>query len=170
MLKNNTRILHLEVGRWRTRKHSKSREHDDSHEVKEAILKEVRLLCREKGERPFENQVGENPDIGIENGIIILKGRGKFKNKTFITNGIALDDYFVLKFVPYGDENEIQLLIPDNSKINGNTGELKIFQEYKHFYVIPKIDEVAVLLVEHLLAELNSNDIQLDEEAIIIFE
>ncbi len=170
MLKNNTRMLHLEVGKWRTTKHSKNREVDDSHEVKNAILKAVRALFREKGEKGFENKVGTNPDIGIENNIIILKGRDKFKNKPYITTGIAADDYFILKFTSCENENEIRLLIPANNKTNDNTNELNILHEYRHVYIIPKIDEIAVSLVEHLLAELNSKDLQFDEETIIVFE
>jgi RHS repeat-associated protein len=53
--------------------------------IKPKILKKV-------GKKTYERVVGRNPDIGVENGKIILKGNGPFKNKTYRTN-LDADDY-----------------------------------------------------------------------------
>lgn len=107
-------VLHLIIGKWQTPKHSDKKAEDDTHNVKELILSEVRRIFN--NEKPdYRRIVGKNPNIGIENNQIILTGVGHYKGKTFHTS-LNVGDYFVLRFVNDNINNiiDIQLIVSQN--------------------------------------------------------
>lgn len=50
-------------------------------------------ILKKAGKNNFEKKVGDNPDIGVVNGEIILIGQGKFTGKTYHT-GLKACDFF----------------------------------------------------------------------------
>lgn len=144
----NNPTLHLIVGKWRTPYHSNKKEFDDSHKVKKEILKKV-------GKKKFENQVGSNPDLDInENGVIILKGTGEYKRRPYYVTDISADDHFILRFIPLAEsqEVEIQILTLDQRE-EANKVQLNLISHFNHLLIIPNDEDLIFSVVDRLTEE-----------------
>jgi len=127
-------MLHLIIrGRWKSPSHSNDRSKDDTHKIKEKILKEI-------GKRIFEKEVGKNPDLDIDptTGKIILKGRGEYSRKIFETE-IDADDYFVQCFLT----TEYPPYFYMRAK----------YHEMGNYYAIPPDIDMLSLLLDHIFKQ-----------------
>jgi hypothetical protein len=126
-----TPIIYLIVGKWRTPNHSNKKSEDDSHQVKEDILSQIRELSKNQNKKDYRKQVGDNPDIGInDNGIIILKGRGGFRKRPYYVTDISADDHFVLSFISIPETNEVEIQLMTFNFNNDDENELLFFEHY----------------------------------------
>lgn len=134
--------LHMIVGRWKSPNDSNNRETNDSHDIKKQILKEVRRLCKELGTRDYSKDIGNNPDIGVENGLIILKGRGKFTNKPYYRTVIPADSFFGLQFISTNSLCEFDIiLLSFEQDRNGNEFQI----EFDEVFIIPNDEQIIEL-------------------------
>jgi hypothetical protein len=107
------RQLALVIGKWQSPKHSKQKEFDDSHEVKEMILKKIKEHRKQQGLKPFDNYTGKNPNIGItKDGKISLEGVKVFKRNNIVTDLFA-KDYFILSTTKLSASNQIEISLCD---------------------------------------------------------
>lgn len=137
--KKKVLMLHLIIrGKWKSPNHSTDRKKDDTHEIKEEILKEA-------GRRIFEKRVGKNPDLDIDplTEKIRLKGRGAQSKEIFETD-INADDYFIQTFICTGYKSYFYRSIEDS----GNT----------NYYAIPPDIEMLSLLLEHIFTQDNGRE------------
>lgn len=127
-------ILYLIIrGRWRTPCHSNDRSKDDSHKIKEQILKKV-------GKRIFEKEVGKNPDLDVNPATekIILKGRGTYSRKIFETE-LDADGYFIQCF-----------LITEHPPYFYMRSR---YREFGSYYAIPPDIDMLTLLLDHIFKQ-----------------
>jgi hypothetical protein len=132
-------ILHLIIrGKWKSPNHSNDRSKDDTHKIKEEILKKI-------GKRIFEKEVGTNPDLDIDPKTekIVLKGRGKYSREIFKTE-IDADGYFVQCIVitdypPYSDMRAK-------------------YHKTSTYYAIPPDIDILSLLLDHIFKQENNLD------------
>jgi len=144
------------VGRWKSPNNSKDRNTNDSHEIKKQILKEVRRLSNQLGTKDYSKQVGDNPDIAITNGIIILKGRRKFKNRPYYTTTIPADDYFGLQFISTNIQGQFEVALLSFDIVESKN---EILLEFENVYVIPNDEKIIELTFEKIFQEyLLTND------------
>lgn len=152
---------HLIIRKWRTPNHSNKKELDDSHEVKDAILKDV-------GKENYKKQVGENPDLDINtDGNIILKGVGKYKKKPYYVTGLSAEDYFVLRFIPISDTNETEIHILTSA--SSSVEEINIIANFYRMYIIPKNEDLIQKLIDTLINEYKDRLSDQVEDYIILF-
>lgn len=158
-------MLHLMVGKWKTPNHSNCKADDDSHKVKKKILKRI-------GRKNFSKKVGDNPDIDITvEGVIILKGRGKFKNRPYFVSDISADDYFVLKFVPFTESNEVEIsiLVPDKEEENNDTGfEFEFISD--KLYIIPNDERLILITINYLIDKYINNNTKQEENFLVVLQ
>ena len=127
-------ILHLIIrGRWKTPCHSNDRSKDDSHKIKEQILRKV-------GKHIFEREVGRNPDLDVDPKTekIIFKGRGNHSQKIYETE-LDADDYFVQCFLVTGYSRYLYM-----RNKHGRLG---------HYYAIPPDADMLSLLLDHIFKQ-----------------
>jgi hypothetical protein len=162
-----TPMIHLIIGKWRTPNHSNKKSIDDSHQVKEEILHQIRELSKKQNKKDYRKQIGDNPDIGInDNGLIILIGRGDFKKRPYYVTEIPADDYFVLSFISIhkSDEVEIQLMT-SNFDNDDDDKNILFLDHYDKLYIIPN-KEIVIRNVMDFYFEKNDEM----HDAIIIIE
>ncbi len=138
-------ILRLEIrgGRWKSPSNSKDRSKDDTHKIKEKILKEI-------GKHIFEKDVGKNPDLDIDpvTEKIILKGTAEKYSKEIFETEIDADKYFVkcylaTKYPRYLD------MVAKHHKI-GN------------YYIIHADINMVSLLLDHIFTQENHQEYFID--------
>lgn len=147
MLMADEMVLHLIIRRWRTPSHSTKKELDDTHQVKEEILKRI-------GKKKYTKRVGDNPNLDItDDGVIILKGTGDFKKRPIYVTGISADEHFVLRFVPVADtdETEIQILLLSNDEEDND--DLQNIEHFDQMFVIPNEAGIISLLIDNLIQQ-----------------
>lgn len=129
------REISLIIGKWQTPKHSSKKEFDDSHEVKDYILKKIKEHRKHQGLKPFDNSIGKNPNIGItKEGKIYLEGVNDFKRKIIDTELLA-QDYFILSATNLTASNELEislcyLMTPLNKILNDQFFDIKKFHKF----------------------------------------
>jgi hypothetical protein len=134
--------LHMIVGQWKSPNDSNNRETNDSHDIKKQILKEVRRLCKEFDKRDYSKDIGDNPDIGVENGLIILKGRGRFKNKPYYRTVIPADSFFGLQFISTNSLGQFDImLLSFEQDLNSN----ELLLEIDEVFIIPNDEQIIEL-------------------------
>lgn len=136
-------ILHLIIrGRWRTPSHSNDRSKDDSHKIKEQILKKV-------GKHIFEREVGKNPDLDVDPTTekIILKGRGNYSRKIYETE-LDADGYFVQCF--------LITEYPHYFYMRGRDPQLG------NYYAIPPDIDMLSLLLDHIFKQENRQEFYIE--------
>jgi hypothetical protein len=141
----NRSFLQLIINnKWRTPKHS-DKGHDDTHDVKQTILKNV-------GKKKFSWKVGDNPnlDIDIKDDFIILLGVGKFKNKSFKTK-IHADDYFVLSFITIEGTEEIETqILVFHSDAEIDEKDTYSVENIDQVFIIPNHEKIIFMLIDDL--------------------
>jgi len=159
----NKSTLHLIVGKWKTPNHSNRKAEDDSHKVKDEILKRIQRIN-------FSKKVGDNPDIDITvEGVIILKGNGKFKNKPYFVSKIPAADYFILRLVPFldTDEVEISILVPNREEeVKDSKYNLEIISN--KLYILPNDEGLITNTIYYLMNEYFNNKINQDEYILVV--
>lgn len=144
-------ILHLILrDKWKTPCHSKNKSKDDTHEVKEDILKEVSKLFKGK---KHVGKVGKNPDLDInEDDIIILKGVGQRKGNEFNTN-ISAAKFFVLAFTCTSKTFEIELYFAEaHADERPDIYDIRFFGKHELcLYVIPNEPGILQELLNYLI-------------------
>lgn len=154
-------ILHLIVGKWKTPNHSNKKADDDSHQVKEEILKQI-------GRSNFKKRVGKNPDIGIScHGKIILIGRGPFSHKIYADTEIHASEYFILNFIPITETNEVEisLLLPHNEE---DSKDVRFEYISDRLYILPKDEKIVSAFVSHVIDEYLNNDNKQEENILVV--
>jgi hypothetical protein len=139
-----TTMLHLIIrGTWRTPSHSNDRSKDDTHKVKEQILKEV-------GKVIYEKKVGKNPDLDIcpKTKKIILKGRKNYSKKICETE-LNAGDYFVQCFL-------LTKKYPHYFYMRGRC------EKYSNCYMIPPDMDMLSLLLDHIFKQENFQEFYID--------
>lgn len=89
-------IIHVIINGKKTRGHDSDNDDDNKSDIfHEEIMKDIKKLIKDK---KWGHKIGDNPDIGIEKGQVILKGRGQYKGKSQKT-GLTPKDFDLLELI-----------------------------------------------------------------------
>jgi hypothetical protein len=170
--RENVLMMQLIVRRWKTPNHSNDKSKDDSHSVKEEILKAVRERDRRLNKKDFSHAVGKNPDLDIVDNIIVLKGRGtKFRGRPYYKTGIPVEDHFVLRFMPAENNGQLEILFGVLSYQEEKSEHAFVSDlHFDKIFILPDDDTIISLTVRKIIDDILVQPLVKMEDVIVVIK
>lgn len=100
MYEKNVHIIHIIIRGQKTRGHETDNDNDNKSDIfHNEIMDTIKKLIKEK---KWGHIIGDNPDIDIEKGKVILKGRGDYRGRSKNT-GLTPNDFDLLELIIFPD-------------------------------------------------------------------